>query len=48
MSDVVETLEPLQSSSVGAGEVSVLSGSNSVSGGPFAMNKISDYRIDAS
>lgn len=44
MSDVVETLEPLQSSSVGAGEVS-LSGSNSVTAGPFAMNKISDYRM---
>ncbi|OIV98526.1 hypothetical protein TanjilG_12112 [Lupinus angustifolius] len=45
MSDVVETLEPLQSSSVGAGEVS-LSGSNSGNGGgPFAMNKISDYRM---
>lgn len=44
MSDVVETLEPLQSSSVGPGEVS-LSGSNSGSAGPFAMNKISDYRM---
>lgn len=44
MSDVVETLEPLQSSSVGADEVS-LSGSNSGSSGPFAMNKISDYRM---
>ncbi|XP_061375481.1 probable serine/threonine-protein kinase PBL8 isoform X1 [Gastrolobium bilobum] len=44
MSDVVETLEPLQSSSVGAGEVS-LSGSNSGSEGPFAMSKISDYRM---
>ncbi|XP_027928360.1 probable serine/threonine-protein kinase PBL8 [Vigna unguiculata] len=44
MSDVVETLEPLQSSRVSAGEVS-LSGSNSVTAGPFAMNKISDYRM---
>ena len=44
MSDVVETLEPLQSSSVGAGEVS-LTGSNSGSARPFAMTKISDYRM---
>ncbi|KAJ1407205.1 Serine/threonine-protein kinase, active site [Sesbania bispinosa] len=44
MSDVVETLEPLQSSSVGAGEIS-LSGSNSGSSAPFAMSKISDYRM---
>ncbi|RYR14962.1 hypothetical protein Ahy_B04g071683 isoform A [Arachis hypogaea] len=44
MSDVVETLEPLQSSSIGAGEVS-LTGSNSVSTGHFPMTKISDYRM---
>lgn len=43
MSDVVETLEPLQSSSIGPGEVS-LTGSNSGSV-PFAMSKFSDYRM---
>lgn len=40
MSDVVETLEPLQSCSDGAGEVSSLGSSNG-----FAMTGISDYRM---
>lgn len=44
MSDVVETLEPLQSCSDGAGEVSSSGPSNGV-GGPFAMSSISDYRM---
>ncbi|XP_028781208.1 probable serine/threonine-protein kinase PBL8 [Neltuma alba] len=43
MSDVVETLEPLQSCSDGA-EVSSL-GSTAGGGGPFAMSGISDYRM---
>ncbi|KAI4353611.1 hypothetical protein L6164_002546 [Bauhinia variegata] len=44
MSDVVETLEPLQSCSDGASEVSTF-GTNSGGRGPFAMNGISDYRM---
>ncbi|KAI4355955.1 hypothetical protein L6164_000011 [Bauhinia variegata] len=44
MSDVVETLEPLQSCSDGKGEVSSL-GTNNGGRSPFAMNGISDYRM---
>ena len=44
MSDVVETLEPLQSCNDGAGKSSS-SGSNSGNGGAFAMSGISNYRM---
>ncbi|KAK6943321.1 Serine-threonine/tyrosine-protein kinase, catalytic domain [Dillenia turbinata] len=47
MSDVVETLEPLQSSSGGAGEGSLLSTHSMIGGGgagSFAIDRMSEYR----